>query len=718
MASSAAKAAAAVVDVHSAENVRVFIRARPLNPKELDAKCQPIVKMDKKMGTVELVPPKYERAEQQVWTFDGVFNDDSTQQEVYNAGAAHIVESVLGGYNGTIFAYGQTSAGKTHTMMGVLGDPEKQGIVPHSIQHIFHHIAKATDHEYLVRIAYMEIYCEVIRDLLNPRDHKLQLRLNPGKGYTVEGLTDVVVHTPGEIHDYMRMGNGNRHVGETAMNKESSRSHSIFQIIVEGTEKKEALGGGKRIKTGKLNLVDLAGSERQKKTKAEGQRLAEANKINLSLMALGNVINALVKGKSTHIPYRDSKLTQLLEDSLGGNTKTTMFANISPADSNYDETKSTLKYADRAKQIKNKPKVNEDEKDALLAKMQDEIARLKAELEGSGMAAAGSDTAKMQEMAGKSGVETELLMRLRFETEAEAALAKCNIAQAERERIFDGLRKMQAEDEQERKAKDDIKKQLRTLESSICVGGVNLLDENERQKAELLETQQELIRHQEEKKAAEKRLAEEEEARLFKEETYKTIEEEIRKKTDKAKRLWARCEGVRGELAQINADIEKERQELVETIKDLESEMSMQDLIIEQFVPQNEARIIRESAHWDDAEDDWLIMGLSLAGNLVVHDWEGDDDDDMLVDRHSVIPQPQAPAWSQALAGVDNVYFTLGDSTPAPGEYVSDYEEPRRRSMAGSSPKPQSSPMRAVPSRSGSKAASPAPAGRKATAWG
>jgi hypothetical protein len=179
----------------------------------------------------------------------------------------------------------------------------------------------------------------------------------------------------------MDQGTNNRMTGETAMNKESSRSHSIFTIYVETMETDEA--GNQSIRAGKLNLVDLAGSERQSKTHATGVRLKEATTINRSLSALGNVIKALVEGKATHVPYRDSKLTRLLQDSLGGNSKTVMIAAISPADYNYDETVTTLRYASRAKMIKNQPRVNQDPKDALLAQYEEEIAKLRAQIAAS-----------------------------------------------------------------------------------------------------------------------------------------------------------------------------------------------------------------------------------------------------------------------------------------------------------------------------------------------
>merc|ERR1719230_1087988 len=180
----------------------------------------------------------------------------------------------------------------------------------------------------------------------------------------------------------------NRSVASTLMNSESSRSHSIFTITIETAE--TGPDGQPHIRVGKLNLVDLAGSERQSKTGATGDRLKEATKINLSLSALGNVISALVDGKSTHIPYRDSKLTRLLQNSLGGNAKTVMCANCGPADYNYDETLSTLRYANRAKNIKNKPKINEDPKDAMLRDLSDQIAALKAKLKGGGGSGGGA----------------------------------------------------------------------------------------------------------------------------------------------------------------------------------------------------------------------------------------------------------------------------------------------------------------------------------------
>lgn len=265
-------------------------------------------------------------------------------------------------------------------MVGINEPQEQLGVIPRAFDHIFDHISVTEDTKFLVQASYLEIYNEEVRDLLGKDvKRKLDLKEHPDKGVYVSGLSFHKVNSRPELEKVMAMGSKNRSMGATLMNVDSSRSHCIFSIDVEmmdNTSKEE------KIKTGKLNLVDLAGSERQSKTGATGERLKEATKINLSLSALGNVISALVDGKAKHIPYRDSKLTRLLQSSLGGNTKTLMVACVSPADNNYDETLSTLRYANRAKNIKNKPKINEDPKDALLREYQEEIKKLKLMLSG------------------------------------------------------------------------------------------------------------------------------------------------------------------------------------------------------------------------------------------------------------------------------------------------------------------------------------------------
>lgn len=361
-----------------------------MNKKEKDLNCSKVVKIHKDLFQVQLTNPSQPDGDPKTFTFDAVFDDDSTQAGVYQETAYSLVTNVLDGYNGTIFAYGQTGCGKTFTMEGVRGGPpELRGIIPGTFEQIFRAISINEDpnKQFLVRAAYLEIYNEEVRDLLGSSPKTpLDLKEDREVGVYVKGLSQNVVKDCEQVMDLMAAGNKNRSVGFTLMNAGSSRSHSIFMLKVE-TSVPDTNGkpGDLKIKAGKLNLVDLAGSERQGKTGAEGQRLKEATKINLSLSALGNVISALVAGKGKHIPYRDSKLTRLLQDSLGGNTKTIMIAALSPADYNYEETLSTLRYANRAKNIRNKPKINEDPKDAMLREYADEINRLKAILQREGL---------------------------------------------------------------------------------------------------------------------------------------------------------------------------------------------------------------------------------------------------------------------------------------------------------------------------------------------
>eukprot|EP00911_Craspedida_sp_UC1_P000554 UC1_evm1s425 len=297
-------------------NVKVVVRCRPFNDKEKAADNKRCIAMNTKTGQVtvnDLSGAKPPRS----YTFDHIYDWESEQLNLYDRSARPIVQAVMEGFNGTIFAYGQTGTGKTFTMEGVRKVPALRGIIPNSFDHIFGEIDAAEGKQFLVRASYMEIYMEAIRDLLSKtQDRKLKLRNHPESGVYVEDLTSFVVKSVSDIEKVMRVGNNNRSVGVTDMNAHSSRSHAVFVIKVECSE----LGpdGKNHIRVGKLNLVDLAGSERQSKTNAEGQRFKEATKINQSLSCLGNVISQLVKGKGQrHISYRDSQLTWLLEDSLG-----------------------------------------------------------------------------------------------------------------------------------------------------------------------------------------------------------------------------------------------------------------------------------------------------------------------------------------------------------------------------------------------------------------
>uniref|UniRef100_A0A4W3HXJ3 Kinesin-like protein n=1 Tax=Callorhinchus milii TaxID=7868 RepID=A0A4W3HXJ3_CALMI len=325
-------------------SIKVMCRFRPLNNSEV---CRGDKNSSKFQGedTVLVGGKSY--------VFDHVFQPNSSQEQVYNACAKNIVKDVLDGYNGTIFAYGQTSSGKTHTMEGILHDPDGMGIIPRIAQDIFNYIYSMDENlEFHIKVSYFEIYLDKIRDLLDVSKTNLSVHEDKNRVPYVKGCTERFVCSPDEVMDTIDEGKSNRHVAVTNMNEHSSRSHSIFLINVkqENTATEQKLSG-------KLYLVDLAGSEKVSKTGAEGSVLDEAKNINKSLSALGNVISSLAES-SNYVPYRDSKMTRILQDSLGGNCRTTIVICCSPSSYNESESKSTLMFGQRAKTIKNTVTVN------------------------------------------------------------------------------------------------------------------------------------------------------------------------------------------------------------------------------------------------------------------------------------------------------------------------------------------------------------------------
>ncbi|KAL8577573.1 hypothetical protein ACOMHN_044253 [Nucella lapillus] len=328
-------------------NIKVVCRVRPLNNSEEKAGSKFMLKFPTDDST---------SVGGKVFMFDKVLKPNVTQEHVYTVTAKPIVADVLSGYNGTIFAYGQTSSGKTHTMEGVLGDDSMQGIIPRIVQDIFNYIYGMDENlEFHIKVSYFEIYMDKIRDLLDVTKTNLSVHEDKNRVPYVKGCTERFVSSPEEVMEVIDEGKSNRHVAVTNMNEHSSRSHSVFLIHV----KQENVDSEKKLH-GKLYLVDLAGSEKVSKTGAEGSVLDEAKNINRSLSALGNVIAALAEGNKSHVPYRDSKLTRILQESLGGNARTTMVICCSPASYNESETKSTLMFGQRAKTIKNVVTVNEE----------------------------------------------------------------------------------------------------------------------------------------------------------------------------------------------------------------------------------------------------------------------------------------------------------------------------------------------------------------------
>uniref|UniRef100_A0A671WB15 Kinesin-like protein n=1 Tax=Sparus aurata TaxID=8175 RepID=A0A671WB15_SPAAU len=331
-----------------------------------------------------------DKASRKTYTFDMVFGPAAKQIEVYRNVVCPILDEVIMGYNCTVFAYGQTGTGKTFTMEGERSPNEQftweedplAGIIPRTLHQIFEKLSE-NGTEFSVKVSLLEIYNEELFDLLSPTEdvnERLQLFDDPRnkRGVVVKGLEEVTVHNKDEVYQILERGSAKRRTASTLMNAYSSRSHSVFSVTIH--MKEITLDGEELVKIGKLNLVDLAGSENIGRSGAVDKRAREAGNINQSLLTLGRVITALVE-KRPHVPYRESKLTRILQDSLGGRTKTSIIATVSPSSSNLEETLSTLEYASRAKNIMNKPEVNQKlTKRTLIKEYTEEIERLKRDL--------------------------------------------------------------------------------------------------------------------------------------------------------------------------------------------------------------------------------------------------------------------------------------------------------------------------------------------------
>ncbi|KAM6152186.1 kinesin-like protein KIF1A isoform 11-T11 [Erethizon dorsatum] len=384
-------------------SVKVAVRVRPFNSREMsrDSKC--IIQMSG--STTTIINPKQPKETPKSFSFDYSYWSHTSpedinyasQKQVYHDIGEEMLQHAFEGYNVCIFAYGQTGAGKSYTMMGKQ-EKEQQGIIPQLCEDLFSRINDTTNDNmsYSVEVSYMEIYCERVRDLLNPKNKgNLRVREHPLLGPYVEDLSKLAVTSYNDIQDLMDSGNKARTVAATNMNETSSRSHAVFNIIF--TQKRhDAETNITTEKVSKISLVDLAGSERADSTGAKGTRLKEGANINKSLTTLGKVISALAemdsgpnknkkKKKTDFIPYRDSVLTWLLRENLGGNSRTAMVAALSPADINYDETLSTLRYADRAKQIRCNAVINEDPNNKLIRELKDEVTRLRDLLYAQGL---------------------------------------------------------------------------------------------------------------------------------------------------------------------------------------------------------------------------------------------------------------------------------------------------------------------------------------------
>jgi len=516
---------------------------------------------------------------------------------------------------------GQTGTGKTYSMQGLTTPPEHKGIIPRTFEQIFHHISVTNTKQFLVRCSYLEIYNEELRDLLATKQVKLDLKENSESGVYVKDLSVTVVKTPAEMEATMLKGNGNRVVGATLMNAESSRSHSIFSITIE-TSEKNALGED-HIKVGKLHLVDLAGSERQSKTGAAGDRLKEATKINLSLSALGNCISALVDGKSKHIPYRDSKLTRLLQDSLGGNSKTLMIATMSPADYNYEESLSTLRYAQRTKSIQNKPKVNEDPKDAMLREYQDEIDKLKAMLNASTVRKSPKKSREKKTTANETTIQDEsgsgdMVQDIAPAITLEKDIQSRNSALEAKEAAAKQLAERALEIDSEKASRKEMEEKLQALQNRLLQGGDDIQSSLSAQQMQVQERERAIAEQRMKDIALQQKLEQQKEQRTLLNSQFSSLQEEVDGMTAKLKVLKNRYYKNKEELDEVQDDDRQQREDLVDRMRAISKTLSLNDAILAHFVPPASRSRIESRLSWDNASEDWILKPRSACPQLAL----------------------------------------------------------------------------------------------------
>uniref|UniRef100_A0AAZ1Y0Y6 Kinesin-like protein n=1 Tax=Oreochromis aureus TaxID=47969 RepID=A0AAZ1Y0Y6_OREAU len=613
------------------ESVKVVVRCRPLNDREKALSCKMVLSMDlqrcqcfiEKPGAVD-EPPKQ-------FTFDGTYYIDQETEQMYNEIAYPLVEVRIQRDN---FAYGQTGSGKSFTMQGVSEPATQKGVIPRAFEHIFENIQCAENTKFLVRASYLEIYNEEIRDLLgSDTKQRLELKEHPERGVYVRDLSMHTVHSVGECERIIEKGWRNRAVGYTLMNKDSSRSHSIFTIHLESCSTDSS--GQDHLWAGKLNLVDLAGSERQSKTGATGERLREATKINLSLSALGNVISALVDGRSRYIPYRDSKLTRLLQDSLGGNTRTLMIACLSPADNNYEESLSTLRYANRAKSIQNRPRINEDPKDALLREYQEEIKKLRALLTGHNPPPPKKRRKRLKRLS-------KLQAEYNAEQESKAKLQEDIAAlRSSYESKLSSLEKLSEKDPDRAGLLDSSDAtapgpldQKHVLESTHLCGvlGVQSFLRLQQLEQEVVGGEQARNKELQQRQRQRKKLADQRKAQLVhalsenSEESenvllnvYNSIQEEVHAKNQMLVKVQGKLKAAKLEICDLQAEFEVERNDYLATIRRLEKEGKLLHSLLERMVPlvrrdcnySNLDRLKKEAV-WDEDSATWRLPDVMV----------------------------------------------------------------------------------------------------------
>lgn len=578
------------------EAVKVAVRLRPMNDVEKKQGFSKVVEIDRGSAQVYIKNPQNQTL---TFTFDFSFPEDSTQEEIYDATASPIVSGVLEGFNGTIFAYGQTGTGKTFSMDGKQNG-ELRGIMPRAFDHIFEYIAaNAATHEFLVTVQYVEIYNDEIRDLLaSTHDTPLRIREDPNNGVYVQGVAIHKVKDVDDLHNLLKLGKKNRVVRKTNMNAESSRSHSIFTITVETLTK---IDGQNHVKKARLNLVDLAGSERAAKTGQDGIGFIEGVNINFELMILGNCISALTSRSVTHVPYRDSKLTMMLRDSLGGNARTMMIAAIGPADYNFSETMSTLRYAERAKKIENRPKVNMDPKDAIILKLKDELAELQQKL------------SQKDQLNAQMGASDDVIAAMEEKLkEQRAELAKASSsAQKEREELDKKLKERKKEIEREKAKREEYQKKLDELQAILSTSDrTALMAKTSKNENDIAAIREKLRLREERSKQLQKEV---EERRKKQEEAAKqlsNLQQDFDSVNNEYQNAVSKYKNLKLYLPEIQKNIQSEREAIAENIEFLGQQVSLYNKIIDNFIPLNEIDAVKQNAVYDDSHNTWQLQQM------------------------------------------------------------------------------------------------------------
>lgn len=545
------------------ENVQVIIRCRP----SLKERHKPCLVVEESEKCIELEDRKF--------YYDSVFGPQATNDVVYMRSVRPLVDSAFKGYNCTIFLYGQTGTGKTYT---------HSSLTLSTFKHLFSLIQDSDKQaRFLIRASYYEVYNEEIRDLLVKSNKALELRESKTRGVYIKDLTTYLANNLSELEQLKRLGDKQRSTASTKMNQHSSRSHSIFSITIEAVDlannPSNSAGSARgkssttqTIRVGRLNLIDLAGSERQSKSGTSGAQLKEASRINLSLTCLSLVIRALTDPSSTHVPYRNSKLTRLLSSSLGGNSKTLLIACISNELSSLDETLNTLRFAQRTKKVKNDAKINEDPKDALLRKYRIQIQELKSKLR-----------AKMSSSARSVGGSSSLLGD---DEEAIESLATFDVKQQQHQNEVDSLKNNQDQTSiNGRKEQEELLQQLRLLKNKIMVGGVNLLEKAAIHERLLEASKQEL----EEKRLKELKLkAELEKKQRLIENMAKSkgsLEGQVLELDEKLKRVLQMYHQTKEQQRDMASEHDQLKESLLRDIRATSKEIKYADCIINDFIP-------------------------------------------------------------------------------------------------------------------------------------